>query len=82
MELACDAKVLKILSESEAKEYANAILSCSSGKAFFASAFGGAKTRVRIENILSYKKLTVLSSLFFAALLMAIALIIITNAIV
>lgn len=80
MELACDAKVLKALNEKQAKDYAHAILACASGKAYFASAFGGAKTRSRIENILSYKKLTALSSLCFAALIAAIFIIIITNA--
>ena len=80
MELACDAKVLKSLNESQTKEYARTILTCSSGKAFFASAFGGAKTKVRIENVLSFKKLTALSSLCFAALVLVIAVIIITNA--
>lgn len=80
MELACDAKVLKSLNESQTKEYARAILICASSKTFFVSAFGGAKTKVRIENILSYKKLTVLSSLCFAALVVIIAVIIITNA--
>lgn len=80
MELACDAKVLKSLNESQTKEYARTILACASGKAFFVSAFGGVKTKVRIENILSYKKLTVLSSLCFAALVVVIAVIIITNA--
>lgn len=80
MELACDAKVLKSLDESQTKEYARTILTYSSSKALFVSAFGGAKTKVRIENILSYKKLTVLSSLCFAALVVVITIIIITNA--
>ncbi|HEX9060332.1 MAG TPA: M56 family metallopeptidase [Clostridia bacterium] len=80
MELACDSKVLKTLNEKQAKDYACAILACASGKAYFASAFGGAKARSRIENILSYKKLTALSSLCFAALIAAIFIIIITNA--
>lgn len=80
MELACDAKVLKCLNERQTKEYSRTILTCASGKAFFASAFGGAKTKVRIENILSYKKLTVLSSLCFGTLVAIIAVIIITNA--
>jgi beta-lactamase regulating signal transducer with metallopeptidase domain len=80
MELACDAKVLKCLDERQTKEYARTILACADRKAFFASAFGGAKTKVRIENILSYKKLTLLSSLCFAALAAVIAVIIITNA--
>ena len=68
MELACDAKVLKGLNEYQTKEYALTILNCASGKPFFASAFGGAKTKVRIENILLYTKLTVFSSLCFAIL--------------
>lgn len=80
MELACDEKVLRKLGKTQAKEYAHAILTCSSGKTLFASAFGGARTKVRIEKILSYKRLTVLSSLFFAALVTAVAVIIITNA--
>ena len=80
MELACDAKVLKSLNENQSKEYASTIIACASGKAFFVSAFGGAKTKVRIENILSYKRLTVLSSLCFSALVVVIAIIIITNA--
>ncbi|AFQ45378.1 M56 family metallopeptidase [Desulfosporosinus meridiei] len=80
MELACDAKVLKGLNETQTKEYALTILTCASGKAFFVSAFGGAKTKVRIETILSYKRLTFLSSLCFALLVMAIAVTIITNA--
>lgn len=80
MELACDAKVLKSLNERQTKEYARTILTYASSKALFVSAFGGAKTKLRIENILSYKKLTVLSSLCFAALVVVIAVIIITNA--
>lgn len=80
MELACDAKVLKNLNEVQTKDYARTILTFASGKAFFASAFGGAKTKVRIENILSYKKLTALSSICLAALVIVIAVIIATNA--
>jgi beta-lactamase regulating signal transducer with metallopeptidase domain len=80
MELACDAKVLKKLNECQTKEYARTILSCAANKTFFVSAFGGAKTKVRIENILSYKRLTVLSSLCFAAFVVVIAVIVITNA--
>lgn len=80
MELACDAKVIKNLDERQTKEYALALLTCASGKAFFASAFGGTKTKLRLETILSYKKLTLFSSLCFAALLISIAVIMLTNA--
>ena len=81
MELACDIKALKTLGEDKAKDYAAALLTCATGKSYFASAFGGAKTQVRIENILSYKKLTLLSTLSFGALVAAITFVLITNAV-
>jgi len=80
MELACDAGVLKKLADNDKKEYASALLACSAGKTYYASAFGGAKTKLRIENILSYKKLTLLSGLCFAALFIVVAVTVITNA--
>jgi len=81
MELACDTKALSNLGEDEAKDYATVLLTYASGKSYFASAFGGAKTRVRIENILSYKKLTLLSTLSLSALISAVAFVLITNAV-
>ena len=80
MELACDAMVLKKLGDDDKKSYASALLTCSAGKTWYASAFGGGKTRLRIESVLSYKKLTFASGLCFAALFIAIAVTIITNA--
>lgn len=80
MEIACDTRVLKTLNRDQSKDYARAILAGAAGKAFFASAFGGARISVRIENILSYKKLTVLSLLCFSALVAAITVVLITNA--
>lgn len=81
MELACDTKVLKNLDEKQTKDYANAILACATGKTLFASAFGGARTSIRLENILSYHKLTLLSSLYFVVLVVAIVVVLITNAV-
>jgi len=80
MEMACDAKVLSSLKREEQKQYASALLHASQGKNLFVSAFGGAKIKVRIENILSYKKLTIASTLCFSALLIAIAVLLLTNA--
>lgn len=80
MELACDAKVLKQLDDNQIKDYANTILAASTGKSYFTSAFGGAKTKIRIENILSYKRLTFFSILFFTALIASIVFVLITNA--
>jgi len=81
MELACDAGVLKTLKDNDKKDYAAALLAFSAGKTYYASAFGGAKTKLRIENILSYKKLTLFSALYFAILFIAVAVTVITNAV-
>jgi len=79
MELACDAGVLKNLDGGSKKKYAEALLSCSLGKNHYASAFRSTKTKLRIERILSYKKLTFLSGLCFAVLFIVIAVTIVTN---
>ena len=81
MEMACDAGVLKKIENNEKRSYASALLACASGKTYYASAFGGAKTRLRVENILSYKKLTLLSGVCFAILFLVIAVTVLTNAV-
>lgn len=80
MELSCDTKVLKICGDAKKKEYAGVLLNCGQNKTMFASAFGGSKTRIRIDNILSYKKLTVFSGVCFAVLVIAVAVTLLTNA--
>ena len=50
------------------------------GKTLFASAFGGSKVRTRIENVLSYKQMTVLSAVGFTILIIAIICTLLTNA--
>ena len=79
-ELACDESVLSKLPAGEHKRYAHALLNAREGKAVFASAFGGAKVRTRIERILSYKRMTAASGTAFAALIAAIAYFLLTNA--
>ncbi len=80
LELACDEKVLSVCSEEQKKDYALSLISCTESKSIFASAFGGAKIRTRIENIVSYKKMTWLSAVGFTALIAAAAYILLTNA--
>ncbi len=81
MELACDAKLLKNYSDTQKKEYASALLDCAEKQSsLLFPAFGGTKIKRRIENILSYKKLTVFSCLCFTALLVSVAIILLTNA--
>lgn len=80
LELACDEAVLKKCNAEQRKEYAHTILSAVERTSVFASSFGGAKIRLRVENILSYKKLSAISAAGMAALLIAIAYILLTNA--
>lgn len=80
LELACDEAVLRKCEERQRKEYAHSLLSSVEKRSVFASFFGGAKIRLRVENILSYKKITAISAVGFAALLIAIAYILLTNA--
>jgi len=81
LEFVCDAKVLKAMGEGKAKDYAAALLSCAAGRSYFISAFGGAKIQIRIESILSYKRLIVLSTAAFGVLIIAISFVLITNAV-
>lgn len=80
LELACDERVLRKIGSDRAKEYALTLLDSKTGTTVFTSAFGGAKIRTRIENILSFKKLTWMSAMVFAVLSGAIFYILLTNA--
>lgn len=79
LEYACDEAVLKICGEDEKKNYAMTLLNCVQSKSLYTSAFGGAKVRVRIENILSYKKLSILSIIGFSLLAIMIGYVLLTN---
>jgi len=82
MELACDEKVMKNLDETGRRQYAASLLNClaPAGSNLFTASFGGAKIKMRIENILSYRKLTTVSSMVFFILAAAIAVALLTNA--
>ena len=80
IELACDELVLSKCNEAERKEYAYTLLHTAEKTNVFATSFGGAKIRLRIENVLSYKKISLASWVAFSALLISIAYILLTNA--
>jgi beta-lactamase regulating signal transducer with metallopeptidase domain len=80
LELSCDERVLVKLGAERSKEYASALLECKQGATVFASAFGGARIRTRIENILSFRKLTWISLVAFIALISVICYVLLTNA--
>ena len=79
-ELACDERVLAECDKDEKKSYALALVGCAESKNVFASAFGGAKIRVRIDNILSYKKLSAIAIISLTVFAIAIAYVLLTNA--
>lgn len=80
LELSCDERVLSKLETNRAKEYALFLLESKQKTTLFTSAFGGAKIRTRIENILSFKKLTWLSLTVFVAFIGIIFYVLLTNA--
>jgi beta-lactamase regulating signal transducer with metallopeptidase domain len=83
-EFACDETVLRKIGEDERKAYAAALVDCEQRKSQFAPAFaatfGGAKIKIRIENILSYKKLSAASIIAFTVLLATLTVTLLTNA--
>ena len=79
-ELACDEAVLAQCGEGERKSYAAALLNHAESRSKLIPAFGGARLRVRIERILSYKSLSAFSAGCFAALAAAISYVLLTNA--
>ncbi len=81
MELACDERVLaRCTDQAQQNAYARVLISSAERKGALFSAFGGAPLRQRLRRILSYRKLTTLSVLGFAALCAAISYILLTNA--
>ncbi|MDO4747898.1 MAG: M56 family metallopeptidase [Eubacteriales bacterium] len=80
LELACDEKVLKNSAEEDKKRYALTLINCAESKSLYASAFGGARVKVRIERILSYKKLSLFAVITFLVFASVIAYTLLTNA--
>ena len=83
LELFCDERVLDQLGHEERRAYARALVDGAQTKqerTVFASAFGGARIRVRVEHILDYRRLSRLSAVCAALLVAAIAWVLLTNA--
>ncbi len=80
LELACDECVVSKLNSEQRKQYALSLLACMEKPTLFASGFGGAKIRPRVENILSFQKMTWVSLIAFSILIAMIFYILLTNA--
>ena len=80
MELACDAAAVKQLSAEGRKDYARTLLNYGSNqKILMSTAFGRSKIKVRVMNIISYKKLTTLAILFSILFVAFIVAVLLTN---
>lgn len=80
LELACDEMAVAGYDIDERKDYARTLLKCTDSRSMLVSAFGGAKIRTRIENVLSYKRMTVFSAIGFSILVIVIIFTLLTNA--
>ena len=83
MELYCDERVMKKMDERERSGYALALVNSAQTRreqTLFASAFGGARIRVRIDRILNYSHLSLFSAICFVLLALVIAFVLLTNA--
>ena len=80
MEQSCDEAVIRKYSTDERKQYATTLLRYAEDKRLLVStAFGSSGVKVRIVNILNYKKLTIIGAVISALFLLVIAIALITN---
>jgi beta-lactamase regulating signal transducer with metallopeptidase domain len=81
-ELACDEAAVKKMKSEDRKNYALTLLAyTSTDTTVFASAFGSSKVKVRIENVMTYKKLTLFSAICFVGMVFVMAFLLLTNAV-
>ena len=80
LELAADERATADLTAEEKKAYAKALVAAAPAKAGLASPFGGADLRLRVVRVLSYRRLTTASVLFFSLLAGTILFCLLTNA--
>lgn len=82
MELSCDEAVLRKgrYGREERKAYARTLLRFAEDKRFLIStAFGGSRVKVRVANVLNYKRLTVIGAAASAVFILSVALVLLTN---
>jgi len=80
MELSCDEAVIRKFDEKERRLYAGTLLRFAEDKRLLVStAFGRSGVKVRIVNVLNYKKLTLIGAVASALFLLAVTVVLITN---
>ena len=80
MELSCDEKVIRKMGVEERKTYAGTLLRFAEDQRMLVStAFGQSGVKVRIVNVLNYKKLTVIGVVVSSIFLLILAVALVTN---
>jgi beta-lactamase regulating signal transducer with metallopeptidase domain len=80
MELSCDEKVIDKMSIEERKSYAGTLLRFAEDQQVLVStAFGQSGVKVRILNVLNYKRLTVIGVVASSLFLLILTVALITN---
>lgn len=80
MELSCDIKAVEPLTNKERVKYAKALVNLSGGqRVFMSTAFSNTKVKVRVLNVLNYRKLTVFAAVISVFFIVVIAVALITN---
>jgi beta-lactamase regulating signal transducer with metallopeptidase domain len=82
-EMACDEGAIKKLNSEDRKEYARILLNYADGdRTIFSSAFASNKVKLRVMQVLSYRRLAWFSVLCFILLTVSIAVLLLTNGMV
>jgi beta-lactamase regulating signal transducer with metallopeptidase domain len=80
MEQSCDEMVVKKYNAEERKAYAGALLRFAEDKRMLVStAFGRGGVKVRIVNVLNYKKLTIIGAVASTLFLLVVVVVLTTN---
>ncbi|MCL1983076.1 MAG: peptidase M56 BlaR1 [Clostridiales bacterium] len=80
MELSCDESVVKKYDAEDRKAYASALLRFAEDKRVLVSAaFGQGRIKVRIVNVLDYRRLTLAGAVASSLFLVVVAVVLVTN---
>jgi beta-lactamase regulating signal transducer with metallopeptidase domain len=80
MELACDEGTIRTMEEEERKQYAYTLLSyAKKDTKLYASSFGGSRIKVRIEHVVTYRNLTLVSILGFSVMFLILVVLLLSN---
>lgn len=80
MEYACDERLLRNYDTKERTEYAAALLAFTkTDPSIYAASFGGGNVKIRIKQILDYRKYSIIASILFVLLFMVIAILALSN---